>query len=144
MRLTVAYKAGGASRPAILAGVQGCVGQAAAAPYDRLQTTLQGERSMTAETLHHDALIETARLELDRAHRAVLAVQAGEIRRGLELAMAALREASGDGITSGATPGQDVLTSVSATLIKAQTDLDAGRLAELGALIEAARRELNL
>ena len=48
---------------------------------------------MTAEDHHQDALIETARLELDRAHRAALGMQAGEVRRGLELALAALQAA---------------------------------------------------
>jgi hypothetical protein len=99
---------------------------------------------MTADTLHHDALIETARLELDRAHRAVLAVDAGEIRRGMALALAALREAASDGLDTAAAPGRDVLTGVSATLERAQADLDAGSLAELANLLEAARKELNL
>ena len=99
---------------------------------------------MTADTLHHDALIETARLELDRAHRAVLGVDAGEIRRGLELALAALREAASDGLDTPASPSRDVLTGVSSTLERAQADLDAGSLAELANLLEAARKELNL
>ncbi len=98
---------------------------------------------MSADTLHHDALIETARLELDRAHRAVLAVEAGEIRRGVALALAALTEASSDGLTSDASPSPDVVREVMATLGQAQTDLDNGSLAELGNLIEMARKQIN-
>ncbi len=41
---------------------------------------------MPTEEHHAEALIETARLELDRAHRAALGMEAGEVRRGLELA----------------------------------------------------------
>lgn len=98
---------------------------------------------MSADTLHHDALIETARLELDRAHRAMLAVDAGEIRRGVALAVAALTEASSDGLQSDASPGPDVVREVMATLAQVQTDLDNGSLAELGKLLEAARKQLN-
>ncbi len=48
---------------------------------------------MSIEAHHRDALIETARSELERAHRAALAVEAGELRRGMTLAVAALRQA---------------------------------------------------
>lgn len=98
---------------------------------------------MSVEILHHDALIETARLELDRAHRAVLAVEAGEIRRGVSLAVTALTEASTDGVTSDATPGRDLLQAVLAMLGQVQADLDSGSLAELGNRLEAARKQLN-
>ena len=97
---------------------------------------------MSAETLHHDALIETARLELDRAHRAVLAVEAGEIRRGVALAVVALKEADADGLQSDPA-GEGVIAGVLVTLARVQDDLDNGALVELGNLLEAARKQLS-
>ena len=90
---------------------------------------------MTTESHHQGALIETARLELDRAHRAALTMEAGEVRRGLELALAALREAASAG-----TPDYEALAGRLATAL---SDLDSGSLAEMTHIIETARKEIG-
>ena len=100
---------------------------------------------MTANTHHFDALIATAGRELDRAHQGALSVEAGEIRRGLELALAALRDA---GITTPRTDGLDtatltILADLTTALTKALADLDAGQLSGMEVGIEAARRRLD-
>ncbi len=84
---------------------------------------------MSSEAHHRDALIETAAAELDRAHRGTIALEAGEVRRGLQLASKALHDAEeGD---------------KAAMLDKALADLDDGALAEMGNLIEAVRKTLE-
>ncbi len=90
---------------------------------------------MTVEDHHQDALIETARLELDRAHRAAVAMEAGEVRRGLDLALAALRGASADGAQRYATLAGQISTAL--------VDLDTGSLAEMAHIIEAVRKEIE-
>ena len=100
---------------------------------------------MTANTHHFDALIATAGRELDRAHRGALSVEAGEIRRGLELALAALRDA---GNMTPRPPGLDtanltILADLTTALSTALTDLDTGQLSGMEAGIEAARRRLE-
>ncbi len=90
---------------------------------------------MTTDPHHHDALIETARLELDRAHRAAIAMQAGEVRRGLELAFAALREAAEGGVEP-----YDALAGRIATALG---DLDTGALTEMTQIIETARKQIE-
>ncbi len=87
---------------------------------------------MSIEAHHQDALLQTARLELDRAHRGARAMEAGEIRRGLELALAALRELMADRPPE---MPEDAADKVQAAL----ADLDAGSLAEMDKLIEDVR-----
>ena len=94
---------------------------------------------MTVEIHHQASLIEAAQLELERAHRAALALDAGEIRRGVQLALDAVREAAEAGVTA---PPAETLQRLSGMLDRALVDLQEGRLAELGALLEAARKEL--
>ena len=98
---------------------------------------------MPADHHHFDALIATARLELDRAHRAALAVEAGEIRRGLELAITALREAAAMPAGPEVTPTPETAGQIGATLQTALADLDRGPLSELGTLLEQARKDLG-
>ncbi len=95
---------------------------------------------MSEEHHHQGALIETARVELDRAHRGVLAMDAGEVRRGLQLALAALREASG--LQSGPASQDARLDETVDKLAKALADLDGGSLIEMDTLIESVRTEL--
>ncbi len=90
---------------------------------------------MTVEDHHQDALIETARLELDRAHRAALAMEAGEVRRGLDLALAALQGASAD--------GGEMYATLAGQISTALADLDSGSLAEMAHIIEAVRKEIE-
>ena len=99
---------------------------------------------MTVETHRQASLIETARLELERAHRAALALDAGEIRRGVQLALDALSEAAvpRGGEAEASVPAPETLQRLAGTLGRVLTDLQDGRLAELGALLEAARKEL--
>ena len=94
---------------------------------------------MSVEEHHGRALLEQAQLALDRVHRAALAANAGEIRRGLDLAVTALQEAGSAGL--GADTDQAIGT-VCATLKAAQTDLDGGALVEMEKLIETARSSL--
>jgi hypothetical protein len=94
---------------------------------------------MSVETHHARALLEEAQLTLDRVHRAALAANAGELRRGLDLAVSALREAGSAGL--GAEADQAIGT-VQATLEAARTDLDGGALVEMEKLIETARNSL--
>ncbi len=96
---------------------------------------------MSVESHHARALLETAQLELDRVHRAAVAANAGEIRRGLDLALAALREAGLVGL--GAEVDQTIGT-VQANLTAARTDLDNGALVEMEQLVESARNSLAL
>ena len=90
---------------------------------------------MTAEDHHQDALIETARLELDRAHRAALGMEAGEVRRGLELALAALSTAEAGGNSGCA--------GMAGRIGAALADLDRGSLMEMAQIIEAVRKEIQ-
>ena len=94
---------------------------------------------MTVESHHKASLIEAARLELERAHRAALALDVGEIRRGVQLALNALSEAAE---SEASMPLPETLQRLSAMLGRALVDLQDGRLAELGSLLEAARKEL--
>ena len=86
---------------------------------------------MSQDEHHQEALIETARLELDRAHRGVISMEAGEVRRGLQLALAALRGLAGEpyGVLAG-------------RVESALADLDAGSLADMDNLIEAVRKDI--
>lgn len=99
---------------------------------------------MTVETHHQASLIETAQLELERAHRAALALDAGEIRRGVQLALDALHQAAVPvaGETEALVPPSATLQRLAGTLDRVLADLQDGRLAELGALLEATRKEL--
>jgi len=98
---------------------------------------------MTADIHHFEALIETARLELDRAHRAALSVEAGEIRRGLELSIAALRDAAEASAGTEVVPTPETAGRIGASLRTALADLDQGSLSELGTLLEKARKDLD-
>ncbi len=95
-----------------------------------------------AEDLHRKALIETARLELARAHRGALAMNAAEMRLGLELAIAALREGSSVPIAKGEQPSKS-LSDLAEALEEALGDLDDGSLPEMENLIEDVRKELD-
>lgn len=86
---------------------------------------------------HHDALMETARSELERAHAAAVAMTAGEMRRGLELALGALREAAA--LPAAQTTKQGVVQ----LLEQALAELDDGHLADMEAHLERARAELQ-
>ncbi len=100
---------------------------------------------MTLETRQQATLLETARLELTRAHRAALALDAAEIRQGVQIALDALREAARLAEAepaASAWPGE-MLRRLAGLLERALADLQGGALAELGALIEAARKELE-
>ena len=94
---------------------------------------------MSNEEHHQGALLETARTELDRAHRGVLAMDASEVRRGLQLALTALGGASAQGGETGAAPPDERLGRAMTELTKALADLDGGALAEMGTLIEDVR-----
>lgn len=94
---------------------------------------------MSVEAHHARALLEEAQLALDRVHRAALAANAGELRRGLTLAIAALREAGSAGLGPEA---DQAIGAAQAALASAQTDLDGGALVEMEKLIEAARSDL--
>ncbi len=94
---------------------------------------------MSIEAHHGRALLETALLELDRVHRAAVAANAGEIRRGLTLALAALGEAGSAGL---GVEADQTIGTVQASLTAAQTNLDNGALVEMEQLIEAARSSL--
>ncbi len=94
---------------------------------------------MSVEAHHARALLEDAQLALDGVHRAAIAANAGEIRRGLALAITALREAGSAGLGADA---DQAIGSVRATLEAARTDLDGGALVEMEKLIETARSSL--
>jgi hypothetical protein len=100
---------------------------------------------MTIETHHQATLVETAKMELTRAHRAALALDASEIRRGIQLAVEALRAAAGltPGETEPAVPPTDALLRLAGELDHALTDLGDGKLAEMGNILEAARKDLE-
>ena len=100
---------------------------------------------MTLESHHQATLIETAKLALDRAHRAARALDSGELRRGLELARDSLREGAVPlpETPEPAVPSTDQMSRLITVLDRALADLDAGKLAEMGNLIEAARKELE-
>lgn len=87
---------------------------------------------MSIEAKHRDALLQTARLELDRAHRGALAMEAGEVRRGLELTLAALRELMAE-------PPPEVPADAVDKVQVALADLDSGSLADMDKLIEGLR-----
>jgi hypothetical protein len=94
---------------------------------------------MSVAEHHGRALLEQAQLALDRVHRAALAANAGEIRRGLDLAVTALQEAGSAGLDADT---DQAIGTVRATLEAARTDLDGGALVEMEKLIETARSSL--
>ena len=94
---------------------------------------------MSIEAHHARALLETAQLELDRVHRAAIAANAGEIRRGLALAMTALQDAGSAGLGEAA---DQTIATVLASLQAARSDLDDGALVEMEKLVETARSSL--
>jgi hypothetical protein len=100
---------------------------------------------MTIESHHQATLIEAAKTELERAHRAVRALDGSEIRRGLQIALDSLREAliPAPGGVEPAVPPPDHLQHLVTTLEHALADLQAGKLAEMGNLIETARKQLE-
>ena len=89
---------------------------------------------MSNEEHHRFTLIETARTELDRAHRGALAMEAGEVRRGLQLALAAMQEAAATDA-----PADPALAASTAKLSAALSELDGGSLARMDTLIEELR-----
>jgi len=94
---------------------------------------------MSVEAHHARALLEEAQSALERVHRAALAANAGEIRRGLDLAVTSLQGAGSAGLGADA---DQVIGTVRATLETARTDLDGGALVEMEKLIETARSSL--
>jgi len=94
---------------------------------------------VSIEAHHGRALLETAQLELDRVHRAAVTANAGEIRRGLTLAIAALQEAGSAGLGEAA---EQTIGAVRASLEAARSDLDGGALMEMEKLVETARNSL--
>lgn len=94
---------------------------------------------MSVEAHHGRAALEEAQLALDRVHRAALAANAGELRRGLDLAITALREAESAGLGA---PADQVIGTVQAKLEAARTDLNGGALVEMEKLVETARSSL--
>ena len=62
-------------------------------------------------------------------------MEAGEVRRGLNLAFAALRDAGTDGTEPYATLASRIGT--------AMADLDTGSLSEMVQIIEAVRKEIE-
>jgi len=94
---------------------------------------------VSIEAHHGRALLETAQLELDRVHRAAVTTNAGEIRRGLALAITALQEAGSAGLGEAA---EQTIGAVRASLEAARSDLDGGSLVEMEKLIETARGSL--
>ena len=94
---------------------------------------------MSVEANHARALLEEAQLALDRAHRAAIAADGGELRRGLDLAVAALGSAGSAGL---GTEAEGEIGTVLATLQTARADLDSGALVEMEKLIETARGSL--
>ena len=92
---------------------------------------------MSEDQHHHDALLETARTELGRAHQAAVAMSAADLRRGLQLALDALREA---GSLPGGLPSPDVTGQVE----RALAELDSGQLADMERQLESARAALNV
>ena len=95
--------------------------------------------SMSAEH-RQDLAIETATTALDRAHRGALVMDASEVRRGLELALAALSDAAA-AVATGSAP--QPFAESSSKLTKALADLDQGALAEMEILIEEVRTSLT-
>ncbi len=91
---------------------------------------------MSSEAYHGGALVETARLELDRAHRGAAAMDAGEMRRGLQLALTALQEAA-------AADTAGPMGALASKVAKALADLDSGSLTEMESLIESVRTSLE-
>lgn len=94
---------------------------------------------MSVEAHHARALLEEAQLALDRVHRAALAANAGELRRGLDLAVTALRKAGSTGLGPDA---DQAIGDAQASLEEARADLDGGALVEMEKLVEAARSSL--
>ena len=88
---------------------------------------------MSDEGHHRRALLETAQLELDRAHQAARTLSAGDIRRGLDIALISLRDAEPDSL----------LQSCIERLEQALASLDAGKLSVVGTLIEQVRKDLE-
>jgi cellobiose-specific phosphotransferase system component IIA len=73
---------------------------------------------------------EQARSALERAHRAAIAMDGGELRRALEEARDAL-------------PGDETAGSTRSLVIKALGELDDGPLDEMERLVEQARAALT-
>ena len=94
---------------------------------------------MSVEAHHARALLEEAQLALERVHRAALAANAGEIRRGLDLAVTALQGAGSAGL---GTEADQTIGTVRATLEAARNDFNGGALVEMEKLIETARSSL--
>ena len=84
---------------------------------------------MPSDAFRLSTLVETARSELTRAHRAAVNMDAAEMRRGLELAHTALRDAE--------------MHEFAAKVASALEQLEAGTLAEMERLIETVRTDLD-
>lgn len=82
---------------------------------------------------------EAAESAIERAHEAALDMRGAELRQGLEDTLSALADAEP------LAPDPAIaarLRGVAERVRQALGDLDEGRLAELGALVENARKEL--
>ncbi len=91
---------------------------------------------------HRDLVTETATVALDRAHRGVLAMDASEVRRGLELALAALSEAD-EAVAGGGFSATRAVAESIQKLTRALADLDQGAFSEMEGLIEEVRTSLG-
>ena len=105
---------------------------------------------MPSDILHYNALIATARGELDNAHRAAISAEAGDLRRGLQMSLNAMAEAAtmpeaDEEPVAGEVPAAspELLASVRAMVEKAMADLEEGSLAGMASRIEDARKELG-
>ena len=91
--------------------------------------------TMSDDQHHRDALLETARSELERAHAAAVSMDAAELRRGLELAAVAIREME-------RAPGEP-MAGLSGRIDQALGELDRGELATMERHVEQVRTELK-
>ena len=94
---------------------------------------------MSIEAHHGRALIEEAQLALDSVHRAALAADAGNLRRGLDMADALLQQSAQSGLGENA---DAAVAAVRADIATALADLESGALTSMEPLIEAARTKL--
>ena len=94
---------------------------------------------MSIEAHHGRALIEEAQLALESVHRAALAADAGNLRRGLDMADSLLQQTAQSSLGADA---DAAVASVRADIATALADLESGALTAMEPLIEAARTKL--
>ena len=94
---------------------------------------------MSIEGHHGRALIEEAQLALESVHRAALAADAGNLRRGLDMADSLLQQTAQSSLGADA---DAAVAAVRADIATALADLESGALTAMEPLIEAARTKL--